>query len=293
MRFQRTWLRRVLSVPYVPTLGPVHPDTLTPELFDVVVVASQTGQVLPFDKDGRWSQRKDQAVLVHEVIHQPDRTIIPTISRRAGGMVKTYYYGSTPPNRAALLAATRQWCASYGAHAGRAIWFDPATPADAATSCTRLLLKVFGTDRQPHEPTPGLVRPLHTCPRLVRATFTDFAQHLHTTGFGFLHRRWQAGQVDGPILVAVAEQRIVGAIGPLRTMPDQRGHSVLLPQYFGVLPEHRGRGHGRALWHAATAWAEHHRAAYQLLQTENGHVSDRLFLSEGLTCLGYAHSVTT
>jgi GNAT superfamily N-acetyltransferase len=75
-------------------------------------------------------------------------------------------------------------------------------------------------------------------------------------------------------------------------MPDRRGHPVLLPQYFGVLPGHRGHGHGRALWRAATAWAEEHRAAYQLLQTETGQASDRLFLSEGLTCLGFACAVT-
>lgn len=81
------------------------------------------------------------------------------------------------------------------------------------------------------------------------------------------------------------------SIGPLRTLPDPRGQSVLLPQYFGVLPRHRGRGHGRALWRAATMWAEHHRAAYQLLQTETGHAADRLFLSEGLTSLGFTCSV--
>ncbi|MGH3985528.1 MAG: GNAT family N-acetyltransferase [Pseudonocardiaceae bacterium] len=132
---------------------------------------------------------------------------------------------------------------------------------------------------------------LDNCPAAVRATFTGFAQQLHATGFGFLHRRWHAGQLDGPILVSLADQDIVGAIGPLRTMPDPRGHPVLLPQYFGVLPGHRGRGHGRPLWRAATAWAEHHRAAYQLLQTETGQACDRLFLSEGLTCLGFTCSV--
>lgn len=290
MRFQRDWLRRVLSVPYVPTLGPVHPDALCPELFDDIVAASRTGRFLPFDKDRRWSHRKDHAVLVKEIVHQPNRTIIPTLSRRAGGMVKTYYYGTAAPDQPSLLAATRQWCMVYGARAGRVIWFDPATPAAASTSCTRLLLKVFGDDQQPHRP-PCPIQVLDTCPVAVRATFTDFAQHLHADGFGFLHHRWWDRQVDGPILVAVAEGRIVGAIGPLRTMPDRRGHPVLLPQYFGVHTEHRGRGHGRALWRAVTAWAKRHRAAYQLLQTETGQASERLFLSEGLTSLGFTCSV--
>lgn len=280
----------MLRVPYVPTLGPVHPDTLSPELFDDVVVASQTGRVLPFDKARRWSPRGHHTVLLEEIIHQPDRTIIPTVSRRAGGMVKTYYYGLAPPDLTALVAATRQWCGFSSAQGGRVIWFDPAAPAPEATSCTRVLLKVFSAP-QPTRPHSGRVMALDDCCRAVRATFADFAQRLRATGFGFLHQRWVAGRIDGPVLVAIADHRIIGAIGPLNTLPDRHGHRVLLPPYFGVLPEHRGRGHGRALWRAATAWAQAHRAAYQLLQTETGQVSDRLFVSEGLTCLGFTCSV--
>ena len=282
----------MLRVPYVPTLGPVHPEALSPDLFDSVITASQTGQLLPFDKDRRWSPRKNNSILVGEIIHQSERTIIPVLYRRAGGVVKTYYYGTSAPDRDELGVATRRWCAIYGASTGQVIWFDPASPAAEATTSTRVLLKVFGGDPPSPRPAFGRVVDLDGCPAAVRATFTDFAQQLHATGFGFLHRRWHSGQIDGPILVALADQDIVGAIGPLRTMPDPCGHPVLLPQYFGVLPRHRGHGHGRALWRATTIWAEQHHAAYQLLQTETGQASDRLFLSEGLTCLGFGCSVT-
>jgi GNAT superfamily N-acetyltransferase len=290
VRFQPDWLRRVLRVPYVPTLGPVHPETLSPELFDDVVAASQTGQLLPFDKNRRWSDRPYDSVLAAEIIHQPDHTIIPVLSRHTQGMIKTYYYGTTTPDRDALSVATRRWCTAYRARAGRVIWFNPAIPATAASACTRVLLKVFSAAPSSPPASAGVVD-LDGCPAAIRASFTSFAQKLHATGFGFLHRHWQAGQLDGPILVALTDQDIVGAIGPLRTLPDPRGHPVLLPQYLGVLPGHRGRGHGRALWRAATAWAEHHQAAYQLLQTETGQASDQLFLSEGLTSLGFTCSV--
>ncbi len=292
MRFQRDWLRRVLTVPYIPTLGPVHPDTFTPALFEEAVAASAAGRVLPFDKDSRWSDRKHDTVLADEVVHQPECTIIPVLSRRGTGAIKTYYYGTQAPDHAALRAATRRWCIAYGAAAGRVIWFDAAAPAAEATASTRVLLKVFGTSSQSSQPEPGLVHTLDDCPAVVRATFTEFAQQLADTGFGFLHRHWQAGQLDGPILTTVERNRVVGAIGPLRTLPDPHGTPVLLPQYFGVLPGHRGHGHGRALWRAATAWGEHHRAAYQVLQTETGQVSDQLFLSEGLLSLGFACAVT-
>jgi len=66
MRFRPDWLRRVLHVPYVPTLGPVHADTLCVEVFDEVIAAGATGLSLPFDKDRRWSARKTEIVLADE-----------------------------------------------------------------------------------------------------------------------------------------------------------------------------------------------------------------------------------
>jgi GNAT superfamily N-acetyltransferase len=76
-------------------------------------------------------------------------------------------------------------------------------------------------------------------------------------------------------------------------MTDRQGAKVMLPQYFGVLPANRGRGHGRSLWRYAAAWGESHQAAYQLLQTAAGGPSDRLFCSEGLATLGFATAVPT
>ncbi len=88
------------------------------------------------------------------------------------------------------------------------------------------------------------------------------------------------------MLTCQRDGKIVGAIGPMETMPDSRGIARLLPQYFGVLPGYRGLGLGRCLWRAAMRWGQQHQAAYQLLQTEAGGASDRLCRSEGLTELG-------
>ncbi len=106
-------------------------------------------------------------------------------------------------------------------------------------------------------------------------------------GFRFLHQRRASGRFDGPVLVTEHNSAVVGAIGPLTIMPDRSGARMLLPQYFGVLPEHRVTGHGRALWRAAQRWGTHHQADYQLLQATAGGASERLFLSEGLRSLGF------
>jgi len=134
------------------------------------------------------------------------------------------------------------------------------------------------------------VRDLREAPQAVRATFPAFAEALASDGFAFLYQQMQAGNVHGPVLVAVDDGRVVGAIGPMQTMPDPTGASRLLPQYFGVLPEARGRGHGRTLWRAAMHWGAANGAGYQLLQTEIDGASERLCLAEGLRTLGFVFS---
>lgn len=293
MRLRADWLSRVLSVPYVPILGPVHPDQFTAEMFtDMfadVLSATRTSTALSFDKDRRWSHRKTDVVLVDEIQHSPDHTIIPVVVRRGGGTVKTYYYG-TAPDMDALRAGTRRCRTAYGATHGRVVWFDPAATVDAEH--TRLLLKEF-TDREPYpHDAADLVRDLDDCAPEVVATFEPFAHAMADHGFGYLLQRRTTGRCDGPILVSQIAGRVTGAIGPLTVMTDRVGARMLLPQYFGVLPDQRGTGRGRALWRAALRWGTRHGADYQLLQTRVGHASDRLFLSEGLRSLGLAATVT-
>lgn len=285
MRFRPSWLRRVLQVPIVPTLGPVHPDTLGPEIFDDIVMAATTGEILPFDKQRRWSTTKLEKVLLDEIVHGPDLTIIPTLTRRGTGMIKSYVYSPTAPDSAALRRATRRWCASYGAASGRVLWFTPEPPQTDAT-VTRVLLKTFPGNHTNVE-TPAPICELDACPPRTQDSLAAFARQLPDAGFEFLHRRWRAGHVDGPILVAVDDGQILGAIGPLATMADRDGAPTLLPQYFGVAPSRRGRGHGRALWRAASTWGADHGARYQLLQAAAGQPSERLFCSEGLATLGF------
>ncbi|MFE3106794.1 GNAT family N-acetyltransferase [Kitasatospora indigofera] len=122
----------------------------------------------------------------------------------------------------------------------------------------------------------------------MRATFTEFANKLSGEGFAFLYSRMQADGV-GPVLVTEIDGRISGAIGPMETMTDHQGRARLLPQYFGVFPDYRGQGYGRALWRAAMYWGNTNGADYQLLQTEIGGASDTLCRSEGLTDLGLVH----
>ncbi|WKK21140.1 GNAT family N-acetyltransferase [Streptomyces olivoreticuli] len=285
MRFRWDWLRPEITVPYVPTIGPVHPDALDPGLFADVVDNANTGRFLPYDKDRRWSDTKHETLLAEDIAHGPHETLLPTLSRRGGGTVSVHLYGTRPDGHDIAAELAVKLCTTHGAATGRVVWFtgpDEQPPPDAQV--TRVQLREFG----PGHPAVAVepVRPLAEHPTPAQATFPRFAELLADEGFAFLHSRIEAGGV-GPVLAAAVDGRIVGAIGPMEIMADSRGTARLLPQYFGVLPEQRGRGYGRALWRAAMHWGHENGAAYQLLQTEIVGPSDRLCQSEGLCSLGF------
>ncbi|MFC8350813.1 GNAT family N-acetyltransferase [Streptomyces sp. NPDC057280] len=285
MRFRWDWLRPVLLAPYVPTIGPVHPSVLTEDLFtDTLIAASTERWFLRYDKDIRWSDSKDETILVPDIAHQPSQTLIPTLSRRGAGMVKVHLYGTEP---ASLLTATelaQKLAAEHGAATARIVRF--LGPEVAVGRGTRIQLQDFRTAVCP--PPDGPVRLFHEWPATVQDTFASFAERMAADGFAFLHQQMQAGTV-GPVFITAVKGRVAGAIGPMEIRPDAIGVPQLMPQYFGVLQEHRGQGLGRLLWRAAMYWGQANGAAYQLLQTEVAGASDRLCRSEGLNSLGFTY----
>jgi GNAT superfamily N-acetyltransferase len=147
------------------------------------------------------------------------------------------------------------------------------------------MLKTFGDQDSGHR---GPAMRLSDCP--YASTFEAFADEIGPEGFAFLHQRMNAGVDDGPVLVTVEDDRVVGAIGPLATMTDATGAVTQPPQYFAVHPDYRGRGHGRALWRASMAWGKANGAQHKILQASAGTAAEGLYLSEGLVTLGFMHT---
>ncbi|MFJ5265906.1 GNAT family N-acetyltransferase [Streptomyces sp. NPDC088387] len=286
MRFSWDLLEPVMPVPYVPTLGPARWDDPLHDLFEAVVENAATDGFLPYDKDRRWSETKTERVLADAVEHGQELTLIPTLAERGGGVVKVYVYGSVPDSLSAGSILARKLAAVHGAGKARIVWFlspdQPEAYAKAVGTCVQL--KDF-TDG-PGEPS---VIQVHEYKQLADPVcFAAFAEEMAPDGFAFLYEQMQAGTV-GPVLVVLQGGHVAGAIGPMETMGDAAGRARLLPQYFGVLPQYRGCGFGRALWRAAMHWGHQQGAAYQLLQTEVGGPSDRLCAAEGLTSLGFVN----
>jgi GNAT superfamily N-acetyltransferase len=286
MAIRWDWLQPVITAPYVPALGPAHPAAITSGLFADVLEIAGTGRFLLHDKDRRWATRKDEHVLVENIIQEPGLVLIPALSTRRSPCVKVHIYAQDP--RGALSRAAelgRRLCEQHGAGKGRLIWFlPPGSDPDPVAACTRIQMRTFRPGHPDPAPAPGIV-PLDEVTGPVRATFSVFADKLAAEGFAFLDARIRE-HGTGPVLTCQRDGTIAGAIGPMEIMPDSQGAAQLLPQYFGVLPGYRGQGLGRSLWRAAMRWGQQHQAAYQLLQTETGGASDRLCRSEGLADLG-------
>ena len=286
------WLQPLITAPYVPALGPVHPAAVTSGLFTEVIAIAGTGRFLPHDKDRRWAGRKDEHVLASAIVQEPGLVLIPTLSTRRSPCVKVHVYSRDPRAALGRAADLGKWlCGEHDAARGRLVWFlPPGSDPDPVAACTRIQMRTFGPGH-PAAPEPGPV-PLDEVTGPVRATFSVFADKLAAEGFAFLDARIREHGGTGPVLTCQRDGKITGAIGPMEIMPDSQGAARLLPQYFGVLPEYRGLGLGRSLWRAAMHWGQQHQAAYQLLQTETDGASDRLCRSEGLTDLGLACTST-
>ncbi|MBL7498749.1 GNAT family N-acetyltransferase [Frankia sp. CNm7] len=219
---------------------------------------------------------KDEQVLPDAIVHRDGMTLVPTLSTRGAGRVKVHLYDDDPDrldhNRQAAHALAGTLRPRLGTAACAVVsYLRPGTPAAAST----VRIQVAALTRDRTWPAPGDdITPLDDLPKKVAATFAAFATGADD-GFPFLRGRLLAGGV-GPVLTAVRDGEVVGAIGPMETLPDPLGCPRLLPQYFAVLPAWRGHGLGRALWRAAMYWGHTHGAAYQLLQTVVGGPSDRL-----------------
>ena len=234
MQIRWDWLHPVMTAPYVPTLGPAHPQAITPQLFAEAVEITGTGRFLPYDKDRRWASIKDEHVLAGAIVQQPGLVLVPTFSSRSRA-VKVHIYSNRPHaalNRTAGLA--EQLCASHGAQTGRLVWFlPPGSTPDAGVACTRIQMRTFspGHHGPAAEPAPRLVVPLDEVPESVRATFSVFAEKLAAEGFAFLDACIRQGGV-GPVLTCLRDGKVVGAIGPIEIMPDSRGVSAAAAAVF-------------------------------------------------------------
>jgi GNAT superfamily N-acetyltransferase len=268
-------LQQLIKVPYLPLLGPVHPEYVTEQLLAEIFSSESAGQLLPFDKDRRWYSSKPAIILFDAIKRNANGLIVPVLSKKTE-RVKLLCYGKvTQGELRQCIEATR------GSHPTCRIFIVSFAPdAMAEDDASIIFLKSFSSiDIQPDNPAVERTGVENA------GSLVSLADDVENVGFGFLAQQYGNRKL-GPTFVVRDRGQVVAAVGPIDLMPDFDGHAVCLPPYVGVASKYRGRGLGSQVWKAAMSYAAVTGATYLLLQSVAGEASEYFYESQGLVRLG-------
>lgn len=274
MNFDTGLLLEHINVPFVPTLGVVHPCALSASVAGILNFAHE-GEFLPYDKEKRWGGVKRERLLKEHMFQNENCTIIPASHNNT--LIRLYCYGAAN---------------ALGEQRDRLKKFYPDAKFQAVLFGTDEGFKsdsiVFLANKGFHAPSAKMdVVPLKSLPPHIAKTIGILAKDdADNSGFQFLQERLAQGYNNGEFFVAVENNTISGAVGPLQTMTDAAGQLTRYPVYFGVLKNTRGKGLGTALWSAAINWAEKEGIQHIILQARTDSPAEHFYRRMGLKALG-------
>lgn len=263
------YLGDIISVPYLPVLGPVHPREVSQKLLAEIEASSRSGVLLPYDKSRRWYKEPTERITtIHKAQDSKNMTIATTTKRGE----RHYFYGNVAPADAT----------------GTIITFsrEPLAP-DPDEGCSVIFL-----DEYEHKMTQypdEHIRYAHELHSDQIAQLLMLSDPASRGGFEMLIRDNLISSHEAPTLIYVDNGEVLGALGPLNILKDSRGIERILPCYFAVKSSARRQGVGAALWQAMRSWAYDHRARYKLLQAEYGSPAEHFYRRQDLRCLGYVY----
>lgn len=214
----------------------------------------------------------------------------------ARGQKRHYWYtaapSEVPPIGVEATHITNRRHALRPGERGAVILMDDFTRAPVSTTMQRQRAQHTQYIQRKKGPLCGEVHVLSELPADIQGRFGDLlGDDPALKGFGVAIEREKAHTGTFPILVAVEEGAIIGALGPLNLLRDSRGTLRLLPCYFVVAPHRRNQGVGTRLWAAMWQWAQQKGARYTLLQAEQGSVAELFYTAQHLTVLGYTYTL--
>lgn len=267
-----------LTVPYLPLIGSVHPDSIDVSLLADLFDAGLSGEILPYDKASRW-QSKRQEKFVKELC-TANADYARFVTRDDKDKYRIYYY-STDENAEIALAgipstATRELITFSGE--------ELSVDHNSKASC--IYLKEL-SDVDVLNISQDGISPILNLPPSKRVVLAELATDSDNTGFSFLAEMYASNQITDPGFMAIQNNKLLGAIAPLTTLKDNHSMLQLLPSYFGVKSEARHQGIGTHLWNAAMDWAVRNNAKYLTLQAAVESPANLFYQKRGLTKQGY------
>jgi GNAT superfamily N-acetyltransferase len=282
------------NVFYLPILGPVYAGnhSVRKVLYDVLK-NSQTDKFLRYDKNARWFTDKRERIIL-SAIHFKKHCLIIPVEDHLNNQWKIFCYSQSVPRR-----VLEQWIERLAqidirlANQNKiSLYFFDSLKKRAERDQHSIYLKIIGATDELNT-NPSAITTLDKLPSRLKSTLGLLGQEPELAGFSFLAQKIRRDKQDpASVICAVAENQIVGAIGPIDVAYDAWGDKWLLPPYFGVRKKFRSLGYGEKLWKTAMNAARREGALYTLVQNQPGSPAAQFYEKNGLV-QAMTYSMTT
>ncbi len=262
-------LLEIIQVPYLPILGPVHPEEISDTLLEQLYASSIQNLVLPYDKSQRWYKEPIERIYKDGIIRNKDGVTIRTTTPRGD---RWYIYGNHHTSAEMK---------------GMIIRFSPVPRATIdGELCTVIFMDTY---KEVNSVKNTQILHAHEVTQSQVQQIKAMGDHASQQGFTMLVDTGRVTSRDEPTLVYLKDKKVAGAIGPLSILRDSRGILRVLPCYFGVDMTKERQGIGSLLWQAVRQWGVEHNAQYKVLQAEQGSPAEHFYRSQKMQCLGYVY----
>jgi len=284
------------QVLYIPTLGPIYTSgNSVKTLLRDVLNNSQTDDFLPYDKDRRWYKHKKEKILLSKILIDDYGLFIPVKNNFKNNVLKIFYY-TTLKNTIdnSIIKKTKKIAVELknDEKIDKCFLYCFEKPkSQKKFLCHNIYLKRI-TKKEYLTKPPKSIDYYDNLPQEVKQTFNYLEQESKMEGFGFLWKEFiMKDKLLSPVICAVKEGRIIGAIGPLDILKDAWNILWLLPPYFGIKEELRRKGYGEKLWKSAMSLAYQKDAKYTLVQSLSSSPADYFYKKQRLIKMSEVYSI--
>ena len=273
---------------YLPGLGPVYSsgEPLDKVLIDILDNA-EVENFLDYDKNKRWYKKKQERIVISQITYGDDWLCVPTFNAQ-GGQLKIHFYSdkALDATKLDMLSGNCEKHKQEGETRSCSILSFIRPSADAIIKQYNIYLKTISETDQ----LPVRLKEIFYYNELndkIKATFALLGEEPEMDGFSFLNEQLvRNADFQSSIACLIRDDAVIGAIGPLDVFEDGFGMRWLLPPYFGVKEQFRGKDCGERLWKEAVSHAFIQGARYTLVQNAPNSLAAQFYEKQGLEKAG-------
>lgn len=279
------------AVVFLPIIGPVYaPDKAFKKILLELLGNAESDKFLSYDKNKRWYKKKPEKILVNHIHVNGNKAIIPTSDKNFINI----FHQSLKPAGGSDIQETREMAtriAKKNDVGNLFIHFNHAPKSQDNFRCFKIFLKKISSEDIIKKNFDN-IKLFDELDISIKKSFARLGEEPEMEGFGALWNNYLSKKLlQLPIICAIDNGSIIGAIGPIEIMEDCWGSKFLAPPYFGVVSSHRRQGIGHKLWNSALDMAARLGAKYTLVQNQPGSPAANFYLGEGLVDSGERYTL--